>query len=226
VAFGADGQRLASTNGKEVAVWEARTGRPVLALKGHTREVTRVAFSPDGKHLASATGRLWHDDAPGDVKVWDAQTGEELFALRGHAGAVTGLAFSPDGSRLATGSTDTSVKIWDAQAGGELLTLQGHTRPVTCLAFRADGERLVSFGYQEPPRVWDTRTGGVVVLSPAKHDLGENSFVASAALSPDGKRIACAVDEHLPGRVEVLDAQTGQQVHSLRGHLGVVFSVA
>jgi WD40 repeat protein len=65
-----------------------------------------VAFSPDGKRLASTSGDK-------NVTVWDAQTGHELLTLEGH-GDVTGVAFSPDGHRLAAGSADGKVTIWDA----------------------------------------------------------------------------------------------------------------
>jgi WD40 repeat protein len=66
-----------------------------------------MAFSPDGKRLATAA-----TDAT--VKVWDAQTGQELLTLEGHGGKVNGVAFSPDGHRLASGAADGTVKIWDA----------------------------------------------------------------------------------------------------------------
>ena len=77
-------------------VWDAATGQEVLTLKGHTGGVTSVAFSPDGKRLASAS---WD----GTVKVWDAATGQEALTLKGHTGWVTSVAFSPDGKRLASG---------------------------------------------------------------------------------------------------------------------------
>jgi WD40 repeat protein len=65
-----------------------------------------VAFSPDGKRLASTWGST--------VKVWDAQTGQETLTLKGHPAGFSGVAFSPDGHRLAAGSYDGTVRIWDA----------------------------------------------------------------------------------------------------------------
>jgi WD40 repeat protein len=84
-----------------VKVWDAQTGQELLTFKGHTRSVDSMAFSPDGKRLASAGG--------GELKVWDAQTGQELLSL--DANRV--VAFSPNGHRLASVGGRT-VKIYDA----------------------------------------------------------------------------------------------------------------
>ena len=79
-----------------------------------------MAFSPDGKRLASAS-------LDKTVKVWDATTGQEILTLKGHTGGVLGVAFSPDGNRLASGGWDGTVKVWDAATGQEIRTLKGHT---------------------------------------------------------------------------------------------------
>ena len=91
-----------------------------------------VAFSPDGRRIASAG-----DDET--VKVWDAATGQEILTLKGHTGDVPSVAFSPDGKRLASASTDGTVKLWDATTGQETLTLKGHTGCRTSVAFSPDG---------------------------------------------------------------------------------------
>ena len=79
-----------------------------------------VAFSPDGRRIASAS-----EDQT--VKVWDADSGQETLTLKGHTSSVTGVAFSPDGRRIASASVDETVKVWDAGTGQETLTLKGHT---------------------------------------------------------------------------------------------------
>ena len=88
--------------------------------RGTPAAVMSVAFSPDGKRLASAS-------EDGTVKLWDAATGQETLTLKGHTDIVTSVAFSPDGKRLASASRDGTVKVWDAATGQEILTLKGHT---------------------------------------------------------------------------------------------------
>jgi WD40 repeat protein len=114
VAFSPDGQRLAAYSGADVIVWDAQTGRELVALKGHTGDVKSITFSPDGSRLATAA-----NDAT--VRVWDAQNGHELMTLPGRNGGNfssfisdgNSVAFRPDGHRLVAGSTGDTVKIWD-----------------------------------------------------------------------------------------------------------------
>ncbi len=116
----------------------------LLTLKGHTNRVWSVAFSPDGKRLASAGGDHLNPNQPSELKVWDALTGQETLTLKGHARTVWTVAFSPDGKLLASASADGTVKVWDAASGQETLTLTGHTATRWSVAFSPDGKRLAS----------------------------------------------------------------------------------
>jgi WD40 repeat protein len=173
----------------------------LLTLKGQTANVNSVAFSPDGKRLASASDGTWDRTKKayvgGEVKVWDAQTGQELLSLKGHTGAVGSVAFSPDGKRLAGGST-----VWDAQTGQELLTIQGASGSV---AFSPDGKRLAGAAGREV-KVWEAQTGQELL------SLQGHTSQTSVAFSPDGKRLASACRDNT---VKVWDAQTGQELLSL-----------
>ena len=145
----------ASSADNTVKVWDAQTGQELFSFR--IGPSAGVAFSPDGKRLATASGRWlggarW-DGVPGDVKVWDAQTGQELLSLKGFAGPYPSLAFSPDGKRLASSQRPSNsldrgdfdeIKVWDAQTGQELLTLKGHIAAIQSVVFSPDGKRLAS----------------------------------------------------------------------------------
>src|SRR5262249_43015508 len=155
--------RLASASSDQtVKIWDATTSQEARTL---TRGGGCVAFSPDGKRLASGgldTVANEQGNLVSGVKVSDAQTGKELLVLRGHLGGIRGVAFSPDGKLLASCDMGRqkggTVKVWDAQTGRELLSLQGHTNWVFGVAFSPDGKRLASASRDATVKVWDTQT--------------------------------------------------------------------
>jgi hypothetical protein len=129
-------------------LWDLASGRQVLSFKGHARGVKRVAFSPDRKRLASASGDK-------TVKLWDPANGHEILTLKGHTRGVTCLTFSPDGKRLASASEDKTVKLWDVDSGQEILTLKvPGVNSVSSLAFSPDGKRLAG-DCSDPILIWD-----------------------------------------------------------------------
>jgi WD40 repeat protein/serine/threonine protein kinase len=150
MTFSPDGTRLASASSdlsdKTVTVFDAQTGKKLQTLP-HPYTPLSVAYSPDGKRLATA--------GSAGMKVWDAETGKETLTLKGHAGFVSSVAYSPDGKRLASASEDKTVKVWDAQTGRELLTLKGHSGSVIGVVFTTDGHRLVSGAQDGTLIIWD-----------------------------------------------------------------------
>ncbi len=95
-------------------VWDADSGKELLNLKGHSEAVWSLAFSPDGRRLASGSGIHTGTDQTtrGQVKIWDAVTGKELMTLPGTTGRILGVAFSPNGERLAA-ACERGVIVWE-----------------------------------------------------------------------------------------------------------------
>src|SRR5262249_40590232 len=125
VAFSPDGRRLvtgfpdppsAAARVRKTCVWDAATGRQLLALDRGTIRFSMGSFSPASRQLAGASGAT--------VKVWDTTTGQELLALNGHTQGVLCVVFSPDGKHLASASADQTLRLWNATTGQPVRTLR------------------------------------------------------------------------------------------------------
>ena len=225
VTFSPDGRQLVAGSGDQVHVWDFVLDRESRPLRGHEGMALGVAFSPDGKRLASCGQNH-------AIKLWDVPTGQEVFTRQDHTGHVFGIAFRPDGRQLASASEDRTVKLWDADTGRVLRTLRGHAGEVYCVSYRPNGKRLASAG-SDSLRVWDVETGKLLLTlndrvgqpgmpPPPRSALAGGRCIA---YSPDGRRLASG-GQGIDSQVTVWDAQTGQRVASLAGHNSEVVSVA
>ena len=192
-------------------IWAGANGQEILTLKGHLWRVNCVAFSPDGKRVASGG---WAKV----VKIWDAASGREVATLKGDTARVNSVAFSPDGKRLASGDGDKTVTIRDAVSGRKIKTLKGHTEGVYSVAFSPDGKRVASASGDKTVNIWNTISGRLL-----KTLKGHTNLVWSVAFSPDGKRIASGGSDMT---VRIWDASSGLEVATLKGHKTLVCSVA
>jgi WD40 repeat protein len=211
LAFAPDGRTLASAGleSQAVTLWDVGTGYLLRTIKGNTRTIQDIAFSPDGVHLASACNDL-------TVRIWDATQDQEARSLR-EPGAVTDLALGPDGSYLAA-CTGRSVDLWDLGTGQVARTFRGHAGAVRCVAIGRDGRRAASAGDDRVVRIWEVGTGREL-----RALEGHTAAVRSVAFSPDGRSLASGGDDRT---VKLWDVDAGRELQTLRGHLEGVNAVA
>jgi WD40 repeat protein len=183
----------------------------------HPSGVRSVAFSSDGKTLASAGDG-------GIVQLWGGfEYREKGKALQGHSGIVYGLAFDPKhGEILASGGADGTVRLWNVSSGKQIGNpLRGHSSHVVSVAFSRDGKKLATADLEGVLVVWDVET------LDRPHKIGApvklNGAISSLAFSPDEHNLAVAGEK---GLLMLVDATTKRKVGSFIGHRGHVWSVA
>ena len=185
-----------------------KTNELLRTFTGHKGDVFSVAFSQDGKTVASSSKE--------SVRLWRTKGEEDLRSIVTHT-AILDVAFSPDGKTLASGNEDNTVRLWDLKTGKPLTTLIGHEDKVSNVAFSPDGKTLASVG-DDTVRLWNVRTGEHL------HILSKSKYF-SAAFSPDGETLAT---KNLGGTVRLWDTKTSELRHTFTKQkhwvIGMTFS--
>ena len=222
-----------------IRLWDLGTGKQCGLLRGHKHEVRCVAFSPDGRLLASAGGDWFHQDEPGELKLWDVDGQTVVRDLRGHSGLVWSVAFSPDGRTLASGSADKTARLWDVATGTTRVVLEGHKDAVRVVSFAPAvagpmyseaTTTLVTAGFDGVLKFWHNAPGqkfdGSLWLSYPTFSDGANGI----AISPDGRLLAVcprpAEGKVRPDEIVLINSTTWKECARLKGHRNAVLTVA
>ncbi|MHB8628813.1 MAG: WD40 repeat domain-containing protein [Aggregatilineales bacterium] len=208
-----NGKQLAVATSVGVWVYNAASLTDAPRFISTTQDQLAVAFSPDGKTIASGG----YDD---NVNLWDTTSGQPVGILKGHQESVRSVAFSKDGKVLASGSDDKTIRLWDPAAGKMLQTLSGHTDYVESVTFSADGKTLASASDDGSVILWDVATGKQSQTLKASDSSG---YMYAAAFSPDSKLLASGGGD---GKVRLWDPATGKAGKVLDTKLGGVRTLA
>ena len=217
VAFSPDGKRIAVAQPYSLRVWDTETGRQLLEWNvspenppyvPHFGSITDVAFSPQGRYLAS----VGQDHT---AKVWDIETGTQLLDIDIFLNDVLTVDWSPDGGQFATAGADGRAIVWDRSTGQEVVRFEGHRHgTVLSLDYSPDGAEIVTSGRDGSVRAWDAATGVQLYelperVEPVSRLRPPRRPVTQVSYSPRGDRVFTISDFQSYETIEVWDPAKG-----------------
>ena len=202
VRYSPDGSILGGVRYAEITLWDANTHKLIrtLVLDNKSFAFATIAFSPDGKTLASA-------DRDNNIHLWKLQTGLQKSTLTGHKSEVKKLAFSPDGTILASGDWNNIIRLWDLKTEKRKKTLIEHEGQLNALAFSLDGTTLASGGFNQTIHLWDSESGEQKTAF-----IGHKGAIYTIVFCPDGSTLASGSYD---GTIIFWNTKTGEQRHTI-----------
>ncbi len=184
-------------------------------LSGHQGTVYSVAYSPDGRTIATGSGDT-------TIRIWDVNTEAHLRTIQirtptGLRVGVRSIAYSPDSQTIVAGAADGSVHLWNVKTGERIRSLIGHSNSVLTVAYSPDGRTIAGGGFDDTIQIWDADTGAHLKT------IEYLNWVYTVAYSPDGQSFASG---GVDAMVRMWDANTRNPIRTLRGHTLGVFSAA
>lgn len=210
IAYSPDGLSLATASENKVLVWDASSGERRWAMAhvdylgnakmDHWTWVMDIAFSPNGRYLASAS-------RDGTARIWDSKSGQEVVRLA-HEGDLSGIAFSPDSRLIAVASLVGNIRVWEVPSGRQILLARfENSHSIDSVVFNPDGQLFAAANWGGEIGIWRTDIGNAVASLPHPDDVTHIVF------SPDGKRAATAGDDHM---IRIWTTSDWQQVAEIK----------